>query len=101
MLINFVSGGRIQIFLDQQELKKMSLQSFSDLSNEIETIVDVDENLWFRRAHAGKYLRIRKIRDNYRDFSSHYNRLRSSIRGLNECEKINAIGPRCKDQKNE
>ena len=39
----------------------MSLQSVSDLSNEIETIVDVDENLWVKRAHVGKFLGIVNI----------------------------------------
>ena len=34
-----------QIFFDQQKLKKMLLQLVSNLSNEIETIVDVDGNL--------------------------------------------------------
>ena len=45
MLVNFVSCDCINNFLDQHELKKMPLQSVSDLSNKIETIVDVDENL--------------------------------------------------------
>ena len=42
-----MSGDQMQIFLDQQVLKKMYLQLVSDLSNEIETTVDVDGNLWF------------------------------------------------------
>ena len=58
----------------------------SNLSNEIETVVDVDRNLWFKRAHVRKYLDVSNIRDNYRDFPSHYTRPRSSIRVLNECE---------------
>ena len=53
---------------DQKELKKMSLQLVSDLSNEIETIVGVDGNLWFKRAHVGKYLDIKDIKHNFRDF---------------------------------
>ena len=32
----------------------MSLQSVSDLSNEIETIGDVNENIWFKQAHVGE-----------------------------------------------
>ena len=101
MLINFVSGDQIQIFLDQKELIKMSLQSVSDLSNKMERIVDVDKNLWFKRSHVGKYLGIRNIRDNYRDFLSHFTRLKYLIRGLNECEMstINAINPGRKDEK--
>ena len=54
LTLNFMSGDRIQTFLDQQELKKMSLQSVSDLSSEIERIVDAHGNLWFKRAHIGK-----------------------------------------------
>ena len=81
----------------------MSLQSVSDLSNEIEKIVHVDRNLWFKQAHVGKDLSIRNIRNNYRDFPSHYTRLRSSIHALNECEMStrNATRPERKDQKNE
>ena len=91
-----MSGDRIQIFLDQQELKKMYLHSVSDLSNEIETIVNVDGNLWFKRAHVGKYLGIRDIRHNFRDFPLHYTHSRSSICSLNECKMSprNAIRPK-------
>ena len=39
----------------------MSLQLVSDLLNKIETIVDVDRNLWFKRAHVGKFLCLTKI----------------------------------------
>ena len=89
-------------FFDQQKLKKMSFQLVSNLSNEIETIVDVDRNIWFKRAYVRKYLDIRNMRGNYRDFPSHYTRLRSSNRALNECEMStgNAIKPVPKDQKN-
>ena len=80
----------------------MPLQSVSDLSNEIEMIVDVDGNLWFKRAHVRKYLGIRNIRDNFKDFSSHYTHPRSSVCSLNECEMStrNAIRLGSKDQKN-
>ena len=73
------------------------------MSNEIETIVDVDENLWLKRSHVGKYIGIKDMKHNFKDFPSHYTRLRSSIRGLNECEMStrNAIKPGRKDQKNE
>ena len=37
------------------------MQSVSDLSNEIETIVDVDENLLVKRVHVGKFLGIVNI----------------------------------------
>ena len=81
----------------------MSLQSVSDLSNEIETIVDSDENLWFKRSHVGKYLGIKDIKHNFKNFPSHYTHLRSSIHALNEYEMStrNAIKPGRKDQKNE
>ena len=81
----------------------MSLQSVSDLSNEIETIVDADKNLWFKRAHAGKCLGMKDIKHNFRDFPSQYTGPRSSICLLNEPEVTtrNAIKPRRKDQKHE
>ena len=34
----------------------MFLQLVSDLSNEIEMIVGVDGNPWFKRAYVGKFL---------------------------------------------
>ena len=80
----------------------MSLQLVSDLSNEIETIADVHRNLWFKRAHVGKYLGIRDIKHNFKDFPLEYTRPRSSICSLNESEMStrNAIRPGPKDQKN-
>ena len=80
----------------------MSLQLVSDLSNEIEAIVDVDGNLWFKRADLRKYLDIKNIRHNFKDFPSDYIRPRYSICLLNECEKStrNSLRPGCKDQKN-
>ena len=46
---------------------------------------------------------IKDIKHNFKNFPSHYTRLRSSIRALNEYEMStrNAIKPGCKDQKNE
>ena len=77
----------------------MSLKLFSILSNEIETIVDVDGNISFKQAHVGKYLGIRNIRDNYSNFPSHNSRPRSSIHVLNEREisTTNSINPESKD----
>ena len=91
-----------KFFLTNKNLKKMSLQLVSDLSNEIEAIVDVDGNLWFKRADLRKYLDIKNIRHNFKDFRSDYIRPRSSICLLNECEisTRNSIRPGCKDQKN-
>ena len=80
----------------------MSLQLVSDLSNETETIVGVDGNLWFKRAHVGKYLDIKDIKHNFKDFLSHYTRCSPSTCSLNECEMStsNAIRSGPKDQKN-
>ena len=50
----------------------MSLQLVNDLSNEIEAIVDVDGNLWFKRTHVGKFLGLGDIR--------------TSLNGLEKCE---------------
>ena len=91
-------GDRIQ----KKEKIKMSLQSVNNLPNEIEPIVDVDGNLWFKSAHMKKYLGIRNIRGNYFDFSPHYTRSRSSTDGLNKYEMStrSAIKPRRKNQQN-
>ena len=37
------------------------MQSVSGLSNEIETTVDADRNIWLRWTHVGKFLRIKHI----------------------------------------
>ena len=50
----------------------MSLQLVNNLSNEIETIVDVDRNSWFKRVHFEKFWGIE-------DF-------RTSLNGLDKCE---------------
>ena len=80
----------------------MSLQTVNNLSNKIETIVDVDKDLWFKRTHIGKYLGIRDIKANYSDFPSHYTRPRFSIYALNECEMStrSSVKPGRKDQQN-
>ena len=81
----------------------MSLQLVCELSNEIETIVDADRNLWFKTADLGKYLGIRNIRYNFKDFPSGYTHPRPFSCSLNECAMStrNAIRPRTKDQENE
>ena len=57
-LYNFMFVVETQKFFDQQEVKKkMSLQSVNDLSNQIETIVDADKNLWLKQAHVRKFFR--------------------------------------------
>ena len=66
----------------------MFLQSVSDLSNEIETIVDVDGNLWFKQTHVENFLGLKHSG--------------TSVEGLDKCEMStrNAIRSGRKDQKN-
>ena len=67
---------------DQREIKKkmMSLALFHEVpAGAIETIFDEQNQPLFKRADLGKYLGIRNIRDNFKDFPSHYTRLRSEI----------------------
>ena len=59
------------MFFIQKELQ-MSLQLVNNLSNEIETILDVDRNSWFKRVHVEKCWGIE-------DF-------RTSLNGLDKCE---------------
>ena len=60
----FVSGDRIQIFFDQNEIK-IKVSSFLNVSNgsskseelslnDIEVLVDSEGENWFKRAHVGK-----------------------------------------------
>ena len=68
---SFVSGDRIQIFFDQNEIKiKMSslLNVFNGSSkseefspNDIEVLVDSEGKNWFKQAHVGKFLGPTKI----------------------------------------
>ena len=52
----------------------MSLQLVINLSNEIETIADVDKILWFKRAHVEKFLGLSKTEN--------------SLVGLDKCEML-------------
>ena len=74
LTLNFISVVQTQIlnFCKKFATNKMSLQLVSDLSNEIETIVDVDGNPWFKRAHVGKFLGLKQIY--------------TSVEGLDKCE---------------
>ena len=70
-------------FLDQQEQQiKMSLELFHEVpAGAIETLFNDQNQSLFKRDDLGKYLGISNIRDNFKDFPSHYTRLRSEIEG--------------------
>ena len=58
----------------------MSLELFhEEPAGAIETLFDEQNQPLFKRADLGKYLDIRNIRDNFKDFPSHYTLLRSEI----------------------
>ena len=60
----------------------MSLALFHEVSaGAIETLFDEQKQPLFKRADLGKYLAIEKIRDNFKDFPSHYARARSEVEG--------------------
>ena len=60
----------------------MSLELFHEVpAGATETLFNEHNQLLFKRADLGKYLGIDDIRHNFRDFPSHYNRLRSDIEG--------------------
>ena len=61
----------------------MSLELFHKVPAEvIETLFDEQNQPLFKRIDLGKYLGIGNIRDNFKDFPSHYTRLRSEIEGV-------------------
>ena len=61
----------------------MSLELFQEVpAGAIEMIFDEQNQPLFKRADLGKYLGIRNIRDNFKDFPSHYTRLRPEIEGV-------------------
>ena len=47
-----------------------------------ETLFNEQNQPLFKRADLGRYLGIRNIRDNFKDFPSHYTRLRSEIESV-------------------
>ena len=60
----------------------MSLQLFNKVpAGAIETLFDEQKQPLFKRANLGKYLGIEKIKDNFKDFPSHYTCARSKIEG--------------------
>ena len=48
----------------------------------IETLFDDQNQPLFKRPHLGKYLSIRNIRDNFKEFSLHHAHPRSEIEGI-------------------
>ena len=62
---------------------KMSLELFHKVpAGAIETLFDEQNQPLFKRADLGKYLGIRNIRDNFKEFSSHHAHSRSEIEGV-------------------
>ena len=61
----------------------MSLELFQKVpAGAIETLFDDENQPLFRRSELGKYLGIRNIRENFREFLSHHARPRSEIEGV-------------------
>ena len=67
---------------------KMSLQLVSNLSNEIETLFNEQNQPLFKRAELGKYLGIINIRDNFNELSSHYACPQSEIEGVSVTDTL-------------
>ena len=60
----------------------MSLALFHEVpAGAIETIFGEQNQSLSKRADLGKYLGIRNIRENFKDFPSHYTHLRSEMEG--------------------
>ena len=60
----------------------MSLELFHEVpAGAIETLFDAQNQPLFKRADLGKYLGIEDIRHNFKEFPSHYNRLRLDLEG--------------------
>ena len=67
---------------------KMSLQLVSNLSNEIETLFNEQNQPLFKRAELGKYLGIINIRDNFNELSSHHASPQSEIEGISVTDTL-------------
>ena len=77
----FVSDDRIQIiFWLKRNISKNEFELFHKVpAGAIETLFNEQNQPLFKRADIGKYLSIRNIGDNFKDFPSHYTCLRSVI----------------------
>ena len=61
----------------------MSLELFHEVpARAIETLFDAQNQPLFKIADLGKYLGIRNVRDNFKEFSSHHARPRPEIEGV-------------------
>ena len=70
-------------FAGAQNLIKISLELFHEVpAGAIETLFNAQNYTLFKRADLGKYLGIRNIRDNFKEFSSHHAHPRSEIEGV-------------------
>ena len=60
----------------------MSLAIFQAVpAGAIETSFDGENKPWFKRADLGRYLGIQKIKDNFKDFPSHFMCKRQDMEG--------------------
>ena len=77
----FVSVDRIQKLLGLKEIQmKMSFELLHKVpAGTIETIFDDQNQPLFKRADLGKYLGIEDIKNNSKDFLSHYTRPKSGL----------------------
>ena len=67
----------------------MGLELFHEVpAGAIEMLFDDQNQPLFKRADLGKYLGIRNTRDNFKDFPSHYTRLRSEIEGVGSTNSL-------------
>ena len=68
---------------------KMSLELFHKVpAGAIETLFDEQNQSLFIRADLGKYLGIRNIRDNFKEFSSHHSLPRSETQGVSVTDTL-------------
>ena len=68
---------------------KMSLELFDKVpTGAIETLFNEQKQPLFKRADRGKYLGIRNIRDNFKEFSSHHVHPRSEIEGVSATDTL-------------
>ena len=86
----FVSDDQIQKFFDLKRTKiKMSLELLHEVpAGVIETLFNEQNQPLFKRSDLGKYLGIRNIRDNFKEFFLHHAHPRSDIEGVRETNAL-------------
>ena len=73
----------------QKYIIKMSLKLFHKVpAGAIETIFNEQNQPLLKRADLGKYLGVRNIRDNFKDFKLHHARPRSEIEGVVQSDTL-------------